>query len=251
MAIDEALLRCFTTGSSLPILRLYGWTPPALSLGRFQNVSESLDLAACKKADLTVVRRITGGGAIYHADELTYSIVCSPEQIPPATSVKDSFRVLTGFLREFYRRLSLDAAYAVDSSSANPRLGERTAFCFAGQESFDIMINGMKIGGNAQRRLKNLIFQHGSIPIVNRSATGLEFMQDRSPVHIRGTTSLYDSGVRLNSDSLRILMIESFRDHFDVSLTTDGLSHRETVCSMQLLNDKYLSDCWNLEGKEQ
>ena len=173
MAIDEALLRSFDPESSLPVLRLYGWNPPALSLGRFQNAAEVLDLERCRADGVAVVRRVTGGGVIYHADELTYSLVCAPYQIPPASSVKDSFRVLTGFLLAFYRTLGLDAAYAVDAVPEGTRLGERTAFCFAGRESFDILADGRKIGGNAQRRLKGVIFQHGSIPLQNRAVTGL------------------------------------------------------------------------------
>ena len=90
--------------------------------------------------DVSVVRRVSGGGTIYHAEELTYSIVCSPEHIPSTASVKDSFRVLTGFLIDFYGMLGLQARYAVDTVPDAERLGERTAFCFAGKETFDILI---------------------------------------------------------------------------------------------------------------
>jgi len=123
MAIDEALFRCFDPASSRPILRLYGWQPPALSLGRFQKAGDDLDLARCAADNLAVVRRITGGGAIFHADELTYSLVCSPSQIPAATSIKDSFRILTSFLLGFYSVLGLQADYAVDLAPAGSRLG--------------------------------------------------------------------------------------------------------------------------------
>src|SRR6185369_16173948 len=190
MAIDEALLRSFDPESSLPVLRLYGWNPPALSLGRFQKAAEVLDLTRCRADDVTIIRRVTGGGLIYHADELTYSLVCAPGQIPPATSIKDSFRVLTGFLLAFYQALGLDAAYAVDAAPEGTRLGERTAFCFAGRESFDILVAGRKIGGNAQRRVKGVIFQHGSIPLLNRAATGLMYMRDKAPEHADGSASL-------------------------------------------------------------
>jgi len=100
MAIDEALFRCFDPAVSRPVLRLYGWQPPALSLGRFQKAGDDLDLARCRADNLTIVRRITGGGAIWHADELTYSLVCAPSQIPPA--VQEGFlRVLTAFCWAF------------------------------------------------------------------------------------------------------------------------------------------------------
>lgn len=248
MAIDDALLQNFDPDRSLPILRLYGWSPAALSIGRFQHAQDTLESMSCQAAGLPVVRRITGGGAIYHADELTYSIVCSPEQIPPASSVKDSFRVLTGFLLEFYRRLNLDVSYATESSDEPKQLGERTAFCFAGRETFDILVAGKKIGGNAQRRLKNRIFQHGSIPVVNHSETGLSFMRDQSPEHIRGATSLSECGVHSDADRLRQVIADAFQVHFGVTLIPEGLSKSESKAADLLLCQKYLSDSWNLEG---
>ena len=248
LAIDEALVHAFTPGTSQPVFRLYGWKPPALSIGRFQKAADVLDLDCCLEADLPVVRRITGGGAIYHADELTYSIVCSAEQIPPASSIKDSFRVLTGFLIEFYRRLGLEVTYAADTAPAGQFYGTRTAFCFAGRETFDILASGKKIGGNAQRRLKNVIFQHGSIPIINRSVTGLSYMRDKSPGYALGTTSLEACGVREDVDSMRREILTAFRDHFSVIMVPDGLSLQETECTERLVRDKYTSVGWNMEG---
>jgi lipoate-protein ligase A len=186
MAIDEALLHSFDPALSLPVLRLYGWNPPALSLGRFQKAAEVLDMERCRDDGVAIVRRMTGGGVIYHADELTYSLVCAPGQIPPASSIKDSFRVLTGFLLAFYRALGLDAAYAVDAAPEGTRLGERTAFCFAGKESFDILANGRKIGGNAQRRLKGVIFSARLDPAAKSCRDRTDVHEGTSPRTCRG-----------------------------------------------------------------
>lgn len=250
MAIDEALLRSFKPATSLPVLRLYGWNPPALSLGRFQNAAEVLDLDRCRADGLAVVRRVTGGGVIYHADELTYSLVCSPEQIPPASSIKDSFRVLTGFLLAFYRGLGLDASYAADVVPEGTRLGERTAFCFAGRESFDIISNGRKIGGNAQRRLKGAIFQHGSIPLYNRAATGLSYMRDQTPEDVAGTASLAEYGVNADRDSLANDIMTAFSRCFGVAFLNDSLTEPEQADVERLLVSKYSTEQWNLEGVE-
>lgn len=250
MAADEALLRSFNPASSLPILRLYSWNPPALSLGRFQKAAEVLDLGRCHADGITIVRRVTGGGVIYHADELTYSIVCAPEQIPPATSIKDSFRILTGFLLAFYRALGLDASYATDVVPHGIRLGERTPFCFAGKESFDILAEGRKIGGNAQRRLKGVIFQHGSIPLINRAATGLRYMKEQSLEYIVDTASLAEFGVSSDSNLLQQLLIAAFKEHFSVDCVTDRLSVAEKRDMSRLLAERYSSDLWNLEGEE-
>lgn len=248
MAIDEALLRSFDPESSLPVLRLYGWNPPALSLGRFQKAAEVLDLDRCRADGVAIVRRVTGGGVIYHADELTYSLVCSPGQIPPAESIKDSFRVLTGFLLAFYRRLGLDAAYAVDASPEGTRLGERTAFCFAGKESFDILAGGLKIGGNAQRRLKGVIFQHGSIPLQNHAGKGLSYMLEQIPEHAGGTASLAEYGVSADRDTLLREMVAAFGETFCTKLENDTLTEPERADMDELLANRYSADRWNLEG---
>ncbi len=250
MAIDEALLSSFTPQISEPVLRLYGWQPAALSLGRFQKAEEVLDTDRCSHLTVPVVRRISGGGVIYHADELTYSIVCSPEQISPADSVKESFRILTGFLLEFYSRLGLVATYAVDSISERGTLGCRTAFCFAGKESFDIVVDGKKIGGNAQRRKKDLIFQHGSIPLQNRAAEGLEFMRDRNSDYARGAASLADCGISADVEVLKALLISSFERAMTVNVIPSALTDVEQQRYKYLAEYKYSSERWNLRGEE-
>lgn len=248
MAIDEALLRSFDPAASLPVLRLYGWNPPALSLGRFQRAAEVLDLQRCRADGVAVVRRVTGGGVIYHADELTYSLVCAPGQVPPTASIKDSFRVLTGFLLAFYQRLGIDAAYATDVVPAGQKLGERTAFCFAGRESFDILAGGRKIGGNAQRRMRGKVFQHGSIPLRNCSETGLRYMLDRSPEQIGGVVSLFECGVQYDANSLANMLRQAFSDYLEVTFDESALTSFEEADAEHLLTARYLNNEWNLEG---
>lgn len=250
MAIDEALFRCFDPASSQPVLRLYGWQPPALSLGRFQKAGADLDLARCRADNLNVVRRITGGGAIWHADELTYSLVCSPRQIPPAASVKESFRVLTSFLLGFYRALGLQADYAVDLASSGSKLGQRTPLCFAGKESYDIMLHGRKIGGNAQRRSREIIFQHGSIPLQNRVGQGLQYLKIRPKGLEQATTCLDDEGITATVEQLKLILQQQFTAQLVAELQSEGLTEQERILSEKLLLEKYSADCWNLEGDE-
>jgi len=248
MAIDEALLAAFAPENSQPVLRTYGWHPAALSLGRFQDAAEVLDLELCRNDSIDIVRRVSGGGTIFHTDELTYSIVCSPHQIPSATSVKDSFRVLTGFLITFYRTLGLNARYAIDTVSDSERLGTRTAFCFAGKETFDILVDDKKIGGNAQRRLKNVIFQHGSIPIINRAQHGLQYMNDRTAEYAQHTVSLSDCGVTADISQLKGMLVDAFKCYLGVEAINSCLSPDELCMSQKLLVNKYGSDQWNLQG---
>lgn len=248
MAIDEALLSSFEQRSQ-PVFRLYGWQPAALSLGRFQKAGEVLDLHRCRAGRVPMVRRISGGGVIYHADELTYSLVCAPDQIPGSDSIKDSFRVLTGFLLQFYRNLGLDALYALDGNTAAEKLGERTPFCFAGRESYDIIVNGRKIGGNAQRRLKRVIFQHGSIPILNRMVDGMLYLRQRPAGLEERVTCLAAEGVAADRVFLKSALKAAFCSTLQTSLLETELTDHEQLLAERLLDQKYLNDDWNMNGE--
>ncbi len=250
MAVDEALLLNFVPGQTPPVLRLYGWQPPALSLGRYQDAADVLDLARCQQAGLPVVRRVTGGGVIYHADELTYSLVCAPTDLPPAISIKESFRVLTGFLLAAYRKLGLIADYAVDAAPAQAPLGERMAFCFAGHETYDILVNGKKLGGNAQRRLKQAVFQHGSIPLLNRAEMGATFLVHPPAGIVASTTALRDIGIAAPEAELNALLVAAFAETLQVEIVSAALTAAEQQTMARLLRDKYQSDAWNLAGEQ-
>lgn len=247
MAVDEALLDAFDPERSTPVLRLYGWNPPALSLGRFQDPASVLDLDRCRADGVPVVRRITGGGVIFHADELTYAIACAPRHLPPATTIKESFRHLTGFLLAFYRSLGLDAAWAADASEDVSRLGERAAFCFAGKEDYDILIDGRKIGGNAQRRLRNTIFQHGSIPIVDRVPAGVGYLRNRPAEGDLCMTSLTGLGLDLPADTLKLRLAAAFTETIGVSLVPSDLSGAERQQATALRKGRYAEYDWNRE----
>jgi lipoate-protein ligase A len=244
MAIDEALLDAFDPDRSAPVLRLYGWRPPALSLGRFQDPPSVLHLDRCRADGVPVVRRITGGGVIYHADELTYAIVCAPRHLPAAATIKETFRHLTAFLLAFYRSLGLDARWAADIAGEGDRLGGRTAFCFAGKEDFDILVDGRKVGGNAQRRLRNAIFQHGSIPLVDRVETGLRYLRERPAESDLRVASLGELGVEFPPGPLYARLAESFESSLGVSLSTSELTDDEGDRAAALVAGKYAEFDW-------
>lgn len=250
MAIDEALLDNFDPGKSTPVLRLYGWSPPALSFGRFQDAGKVLNLERCRADNVTVVQRITGGGVIYHADELTYAIVCAPQHLPRETTVKESFRFLTGFLLTFYRELGLPAAYAAEVPEHISRLGKRTPFCFAGRESYDILIDGRKIGGNAQRRMKNAVFQHGSIPLMDRVATGIGFLRERPSGLDRSVADLTMLGVNIPEEGLKKRLAAAFAGTLGGTLVPSEMTAAERERAAWLISGKYASGNWNRNGVE-
>ncbi|ACM19679.1 lipoate--protein ligase A [Geotalea daltonii FRC-32] len=248
MAVDEALLEHFHPETSQPVLRLYGWHPPAFSLGRYQQAAEVLDLELCAERGVPVVRRITGGGLIYHAEELTYSIVCAPKHIAEAGTVKESFARLCGFLIRTYGRLGLKAGFAVDNTPAGTRLGGRTAFCFAGKEEYDVVVAGRKLGGNAQRRTKRLIFQHGSMPLRPALSSAIPFLREKMSALDKSTASLAELGVAVDEEALKQTVAECFAETMGVILQTDALTAGELETGRQLEEKKYGSFSWNAHG---
>ncbi len=192
MAVDRTLFESFVPGK--PVFRLYQWQPAAITIGRFQDRYD-LILENCEEDGIAVIKRMTGGGAILHHNELTYSLVCEQNDIG-SFSVKDSYRILCDFLLETYRVLGLDAAFAL--THPRPTLGEKSAVCFAGTEKYDIEINGKKIGGNAQLRHRKIIFQHGSIPLdSDLSIYGRYFKELPVSLENRATT-LSKEGVNID-----------------------------------------------------
>lgn len=235
MAIDEALLACFSPAESAPILRLYGWSPPAFSCGRFQKPEEIIDLNRCRTDGVQVVKRITGGGVIYHAAELTYSLVCPADFIPGSRGVKEAFFQLTSFLLHFYSKLGLEACHAVDLYWGDKKLGVRTPLCFAGIESCDILVNGRKIGGNAQRRLKNVIFQHGSIPLKQMAAEGNGYLLQPDDGVTARTTALADQGVAGERGQLAELLAAAFCESLAVACYPAQLTEDERKCTAEYM----------------
>ncbi|MHB1830603.1 MAG: lipoate--protein ligase family protein [Candidatus Micrarchaeaceae archaeon] len=142
MGIDEAIIEGVKAGSSKPTIRFYKWSPSAVSIGRFQSMRDEVNIDVCKSLGIDYVRRITGGGAVYHdaEGELTYSII-APETLFPR-DIKESYALICGWIINGLKTIGLDAQF----SPIN-----------------DISVNGKKISGNAQTRREGVLLQHGTI----------------------------------------------------------------------------------------
>lgn len=158
MALDAALLACATTAT----LRLYGWGPHAVSLGHFQR---DADLSPYRAAGLPVVRRMTGGGAIVHAHEVTYSLLL-PEDHPllRGLDVKSSYAAIHSPIRAALRTFGVETEIRPEPVGAH---ADRSFLCFARATELDLVAAGRKIVGSAQRRKPGRVLQHGSILLRN------------------------------------------------------------------------------------
>lgn len=167
MALDEELLARAQAGDSLPVFRLYTWSPPAVSIGRFQNKALSVNEDACRKYGFDIVRRITGGRAVLHRNELTYSVVARTDDpfFPP--TVLGTYKVIAAGLVAGLRSLGLDATMVTRTGrqAALVRKKAKEAACFSSPSWYEIVVNDRKIVGSAQRRAGKALLQHGSILI--------------------------------------------------------------------------------------
>jgi lipoate-protein ligase A len=179
MAIDDAILGAVAKGASLPTLRLYGWSPPAVSLGRFQINDEGIDLSVCRQRGWDVVRRPTGGRAVLHAEELTYSLAV-PLELIGNIGVRTSHCLFTRALHQALREMI--PAEAPTSGAASPR-DARSASCFALATTADSLVAGRKLVGSAQVRRDGALLQHGSILLhVDREALTELFAAPGDPI---------------------------------------------------------------------
>jgi len=165
MAADEALMICQTKGAVPPTLRLYGWSPPCISLGYFQKADAEVDVDACARAGLELVRRPTGGRAVLHDDEVTYSLVI-PQVLLPG-GVLETYRRISSGLLQALAYLGIRGELA--RPARRPARRRETAVdgldgaCFDSPSWYETLVGGRKIAGSAQTRQNGVILQHGSL----------------------------------------------------------------------------------------
>jgi len=159
MAVDEAILQQHAAGAVPPTLRFYGWQPPAVSIGYFQSMAGEVDRDACRRLGIGWVRRPTGGWAILHHMELTYSVVVREELLPGG--VLETYRALAQGLLTGLR--SLGAPAELSALPAAHPAEMNTSACFEHPSQYELVVGGRKLVGSAQTRKQGTILQHGAI----------------------------------------------------------------------------------------
>lgn len=165
MALDEALMLGQQAPGAAPTLRFYTWRPACVTIGYFQRATAEVDLPACREAGVDLVRRPTGGRAVLHEDELTYSVAVRQSWLPGG--VLESYAALCAGLGQGMRFLGIEGHWARGGSRPRPGGGEdgsgSGAACFDAASWYEILVGGRKIIGSAQTRAGGVILQHGSL----------------------------------------------------------------------------------------
>lgn len=271
MAVDEAILEAAGCGDAPPTLRLYAWEPPCLSLGHAQPFSD-VDWLALQSKGWDVVRRPTGGRAILHADELTYS-VCGPLDEPRLSGgVLESYRALSEALLSALHTLNIPAEAYEKPSAAPPthavnhptaQIAPENALladnernnpvCFDVPSSYEITVGGKKLIGSAQARRKEGVLQHGSLPLhgdltrivqvlafpdeVARQAAAQRLVQ-------RATTAESILGQPLTWQEAAEAFVAAFERELNLSLLPGELTASEVSRARELESAKYSAQEW-------
>ena len=244
MAVDEAILRAVAAELTPPTLRFYAWDPPCLSLGRAQSTTD-VDLCAVQDAGFDLVRRPTGGKAILHADELTYSVIAP--QVEP--------RVMGGII-ESYRRLSRALVRGLEllevtGIEADRRAGNRGSpkgpVCFEVPSDYEITAGGRKLTGSAQMRTQSVVLQHGSLPLcgdIARICPLLTSRPDPARVRARAATVQEVLGRPVTWDEATRALAEGFAEELNLVLVPGVLTDDERAWAVDLRGSKYATAEW-------
>jgi lipoate-protein ligase A len=244
MAVDESLAEACGRGESPPVVRLYGFLPATLSLGRFQRAAGLLDAPALEADGIALVRRPTGGHAVLHDNELTYAVAFSredAEELAGSSRKRAVYEFIAGFLLDGLARLgirgSIRAAQAGDPSNPD---------CFGAAGEYEIEgATGRKLVGSAQMTTRSAVLQHGSIPLENPDRRVFRYLRVEPPADFREPSCLAEeAGRTLAFEEVRGAFAEAARARFEAG--EDRLTDAENARAQALVAERYATDAWNL-----
>lgn len=236
MAIDESIMLAIKEERAPPTLRFYRWKPSAVSIGTFQGMHDEVAIDFCKSEGIDYIRRITGGGAVFHDynGEITYSILMPKKHPLARTDIIESYKLLCGGIVKALDYIGIDDA---EFKPIN-----------------DIIANGRKVSGNAMTKRHGCVLQHGTVLLdldVNLMFAILKVPQEKisdkmiADVKER-VTSIRDILEReVTMEELRSAMQRGFADALDIDLEKSSLSKQEVEIAEQLAQEKYSTDSWN------
>lgn len=248
--MDESILEHIHRRESLPTLRLYAWDPPCLSLGHAQPFAD-VDMERVKAHGWEVVRRVTGGRAILHTDELTYSVTGSAEEPVLAGGVLESYNRLAQSLLFAIRELGLPVE--MKEHITEPAALNLNPVCFEVPSTYEITVEGKKLIGSAQARKKHGILQHGSLPLtgdLTRICEALVFKDESARKNAaqrllaRATTVQSVTGVETDWETAAQAFVKGFEAQLGIRFERQQLSQSESERAEELVNQKYANSTW-------
>jgi len=251
MALDEALLKSVGARQSPPVLRLYAWSRPTLSLGFAQPAADA-DRERIAAHGWEIVRRLTGGRAILHTDEITYSVAFPADHPVMAGGIVESYRRVSAALLHGLEQIGLAAQAEKQARGEGVKLPP-SPVCFEVPSNYEIQIDGKKLVGSAQVRKYDGALQHGSLPLVgdiSRIVDALVFPDDAARhhaatrVHERATTLYGGLGKIISWSQAAQALQAAFAHTFGVTLIESAPTMDELAETAQIRAERYANEAW-------
>lgn len=249
MAIDEAILTHYLKGEVPATLRVFRWSQPSISLGRFQNIEREIESISCQQRGIALVRRPTGGRAVYHRDEFTYSMVIGKRDGVPA-GVVAAYAYLAQGLIAALQELGVRTILSDERVNKHP-----SAACFASSTQADLTAGGFKLVGSAQVWKDDALLQQGSLPLDDRALEFFALLRFPGEAERAAALELYkEKTTPLHTFAPHVAWEDvagAFQRGFGAALQTTfhpgELSASEWELAHQLVEEKYSKLIWRKE----
>jgi lipoate-protein ligase A len=255
MAVDEAILESVGSGASLPTLRLYAWEPACLSIGYAQPLTD-VDIPRLQARRWDLVRRLTGGRAVLHSEEITYSVIAPIDEPHVAGSVLESYNHLAEALVETLRLINIPVEVQENAGAGNRN---PNPVCFEVPSSSEITSGGRKLIGSAQARRKEGILQHGSLPLSGDLARILQVLvfpdeeaRSRETFNLLEKATTVETVLRhkVSWDEAAQAYTTAFQSVLGLDLQQGELSLLEEARAAHLAEVKYIHADWNQKNQK-
>lgn len=248
MAIDEAIVESVGKGLVPPTFRFYSWRPPAVSIGCYQKISE-IDQQACILKNYDIVRRPTGGRAILHDKELTYSVIAPVDNKLISRNILNTYKILHKGFMVGLQGLGLEPRMV----SGRNNKGTKSYACFFSPSIYELTVRGKKIIGSAQRRWNKVVLQQGSMPLDINIEELFSVLSHRNreilikKAEKKMTSINNELGKNVDIEKLKKAVVGGFEEALGIKLQPDRLTDHEAATAFRLSIEKYSNREWNFK----
>lgn len=254
MAIDEAILRETIKNKKHPTIRFYGWQPAAVSIGYFQDIEKEVNVKKCRAAGVDIVRRLSGGKAVFHSSEVTYSVIaCNKEKLFPP-DILGTYKIISNCITHGLAGLGIEAILAEAGRTLHDT--DFKACCFSVPSRNELLVSGRKICGSAQMRASGGFLQHGSILVDFDPAETASFLlpvlPDAQLQKLKESVAAINEEVDHPVDEKEVCA--SLKKGFTAVLGREIIEETLTSAEEKLANNlvqKYTDLRWNIDRKKQ
>jgi lipoate-protein ligase A len=252
MAIDEAIFQETIKNRKPPTLRFYGSYPSAITIGYFQDIKKEVNIERCHMAGVDVVRRITGGKAVFHFDEITYCVVAGAWEKLFPSSIAETYITISQCIARGLSSLGIKAHLTEVGRTTSDE--ELKSYCFSVPSKNELLVKGRKICGSAQVRRRGGFLQHGSLLLAfDAEKTASLLLPERSPDYCKklkkSVTAINEEIISpVNMKDLCFALKNGFSEKIGIEFMEDALTSAEEDLKNELLK-KYISTHWNIDRR--